>query len=126
MNSNSRKKLSFQQEQRFTSHLFFSSLFFGSIPCHINTFDHKKHNCSDSHLAKPRVSYNNAQRSFNIHHIHRGMTSFCFGQILRLNRMFLPIGKSLIPSRILQVYGLDEIYQVSSSTFCVKICGKIF
>ena len=40
--------------------------------------------------------------------------------------MFLTIGKGAIPSRILKVYGLDEIYEVSSSTFCVKNCGKTF
>ena len=40
--------------------------------------------------------------------------------------MFLTIGKRTIPSRILKVYGLDGIYEVSSSTFCVKNCGKTF
>ena len=40
--------------------------------------------------------------------------------------MFLTIGKRAIPSRSLKVYALDEIYEVSSSTFCVKNCGKIF
>ena len=40
--------------------------------------------------------------------------------------MFLTVGKRTIPSRILKVYGLDGIYEVSSSTFCVKNCGKTF
>ena len=63
-------------------------------------------------------------RNISKTNIHRGITNFCFGQIMRLNRIFLTIGKRAILRRILKVYGLDEIYEVSSSTFCVNICER--
>ena len=91
-NRNQKEENEYHSNKNKDSHHIYSSVSC-SLVLKQEIWFYSRHN--DSRLAKPRVSYNTAQRGFNIHRMHRGMRSLCFGQILRLNRMFLLVGKSL-------------------------------